>query len=126
MKITEQYSVNDGEYIDYSPYECIQCMIEDDTPKEHIVGYKLNILKLEPVLGKDFDLIDLMVIIDNYFGDDRYDEDGSVSKTLEKVFKKHIDFETLNKDLEEVSLFYDSGEYYTITEDDYYEVIKNM
>ena len=126
MKITEQYSVNDGDYIDYSPYECIHYMIEDDTPKEHIVGYKLIILKLEPVLYKDFDLSYLMEIIDNQFGDDRYDEDGSISETLEKVFKKHIDFKTLNKDLEKVSLFYDSGEYYTITEEDYEKAIKDM
>ena len=125
MEITEQYSVNDGEYTDYSPYECIQYML-DDMDKEDIVGYKLNILKLEPVLYKGFNLSYLMEVIDAQFGDDRYDEDGSISETLEKVFKKHINFETLSKDLEKVSLFYDSGEYYTITEDDYEEVVKDM
>ena len=110
----EQYSVNGGEYIDYSPYECIQYMIEDDTPKEHIVGYKLNIYKLERCI--DEKTIDLMKDILYNRCEDRFDERGWLDGNLTRIWEK---FEALQ-------MFYDSGEYYTITEEDYQEVAKDL
>jgi len=111
MEITEQYSFNEGEYTDYSPYECVQYMIEQDMPKEHIVGCKLEILKLEQCipLGKIKE-----IVYDNY--DDRFDEQDYLSDKLENIWKQ----------FEEIKMFYASDEYYTVTEEDYNEVIKDL
>jgi len=110
----EQYSVNDGEYTDYSPYECIQYMIEDDTPKEHIVGYKLNIYKLERCI--DEKTIEKMQDILYNRCEDRFDEGDWLSNRLENIWKQ----------FDKLQMFYDSGEYYTITEEDYQEVVKDL
>lgn len=114
MEITEQYSVNDGDYTDYSPYECIQYMIEDDWEKEHIIGYKLNILKLEQCIPEK--IIDYFkdIIYGNY--EDRFDDRDWLSDELVKIWDK---FKTLK-------MFYDCGDYYVITEEDYEEVIKDL
>lgn len=114
MEIKEQYSVNDGDYTDFSPYECIQYMIEDDWEKEHIIGYKLNILRLEQCIPEK--AIDKMKDIVYDGCEDRFDEQDWLSDKLGEIWDK---FKTLK-------MFYDSGEYYTITEEDYNEVIKDL
>jgi hypothetical protein len=112
--MTEQYSVNDGEYIDSSPYECIQYMIEQDMEKEHIIGGKLNILKLEQCIPEK--AIDKMkdIVYGNY--DDRFDENEYLENKLAEIWDK----------FKELEMFYDSGEYHTITEEEYNEVLKNL
>lgn len=114
METTEQYSFNDGEYIDYSPYEVIQYMIEQEMEKEHIIGDKLNILKLEQCIPEK--AIDKMkdIVYGNY--DDRFDERDWLSDKLGKIWNK----------FRELKMFYDCGDYYVITEEDYNEVIKDL
>lgn len=99
--------------------EVIDSLVEDGLEKENIVGYKLDIAERRPVLGKNFDIKSLMGMIDDVYGDEHYDEAWDVSEKLSRVFKKHIDFEALSKDLEEVYLYYPEGEEYAITEQDY-------
>lgn len=112
MKITEQYSVNDGEYIDNSVYECIQYMIEDDIPKEHIVGYKLVVLELEKCIDDKTMMLMRNTLYDRC--EDRFDDGDWLDNKLDKIWSQFEDLE----------MFYDSGKYYTITEEDYEEVIK--
>lgn len=114
MDLIEQYSVNDGDYTDYSPYECIQYMIENDYEKEHIIGYKLNILKLEQCI--DDKTLDLMQDILHNRCDDRCDEKDWLSDKLGEIWDK----------FKELKMFYDCGDYYIITEEDYNEVIKDL
>lgn len=100
--------------------EIICALIErEELSKEEIIGYKLDIAEKEPILYKDFDLSYLMEIIDGQFGDDRYDENGYVSDRIAEVFKKHINFKTLQEELNETCLYYVGNETYTITEEDY-------
>ena len=99
--------------------EVINTLIEDDLEKEDIVGYVLDVAEKQPVLYKNFDIRSLMQVIQNNFEDDRYDEGGSIADTLKEVFLKHIDFENLTKELEEVCLYYPEGKEYIITEEDY-------
>jgi hypothetical protein len=114
MKITEQYSVNDGDYTDNSPYECIQYMIEDDISKEHIIGYKLNIYKLERCI--DDKTIDLMKDVLNSKCEWRFDDMGYLEEDLKDIWQK----------FREPEMFYDSGEYHIITEEEYNEVLKDL
>lgn len=99
--------------------EVINTLIEEELEKEDIIGYVLDVAEKQPVLYKNFDIRSLMQMLENNFADDRYDEDGDIADKLQKVFLKHIDFENLTKDLEEVCLYYPEGEEYTITEEDY-------
>lgn len=114
MEIKEQYSFNDGEYVDYSPYEVIQYMIEQEMEKEHIIGDKLNILKLEQCIPEK--AVDKMKDIVYDGCEDRFDENDWLSDKLSEIWDK---FKALE-------MFYDSGEYYIITEEDYNEVIKDL
>ena len=108
----EQYSFNDGEYIDYSPYEVIQYMLDQDMLKEHIIGDKLSILRLEQCI--DSKVIEKMQ--DTLYNrcEDRFDENDWLENKLSKIWKQ----------FEELEMFYDCGEYYTITEEDYDDVVK--
>ena len=112
--MTEQYSFNDGEHIDTSPYECIQYMIEQEMPKEHIVGDKLDILKLEKCIPEK--VIEAMKDILYNRCEDRFDENDWLDNKLSKAWQE----------FEKLEMFYDSGKYYTITEEDYEEVIKDL
>ena len=109
MEKEEQYSFNCGEYIDPSPQECVQYMVEQGIPREHIIGSKLEVLKLrrcipEQTIGEMQDLL-----YDSC--EDRFDEGEYLEKELSKVWKS----------LKDIEMFYPSGEYYTITEEDYEE-----
>lgn len=99
--------------------EIIACMVWREMEKEDIVGYVLDVAERQPVLYKNFDMRSLMEMVDSVYADDRYDENGDISDTLQKVFLKYIDFEGLTKDLEKVCLYYPQGEEYTITEQDW-------
>ena len=112
--MTEQYSFNDGEHIDTSPYECIQYMIEQEMSKEHIVGDKLDILKLEKCIPEK--VIEAMKDILYSRCEDRFDENDWLDNKLSKAWQE----------FEKLEMFYDSGKYYTITEEDYEEVIKDL
>jgi len=114
MEIEEQYSVNDGEYVDYSPYECIQYMIEQDMEKEHIIGDKLNILKLEQCIPEKAVYKMKDMVYGNY--EDRFDENDWLSDKLGEIWDK----------FKELKMFYDSGEYHVITEEEYNEVLKDL
>ena len=114
MEIKEQYSVNVGDYIDYSPYECIQYMIEDDWEKEDIIGYKLNIYKLERCV--DEKTIELMQDIIYNRCEDRFDDMDYLEEELAYIWQK----------FREPKMFYDSDEYHTITEEEYNEVLKDL
>lgn len=114
MEITEQYSFNDGEYTDYSPYEVIQYMIEQEMEKERIVGDKLSIWKLERCI--DEKTIDLMKNILHNRCDDRFDDMEYLEEKLADIWQK----------FREPKMFYDCGDYYVITEEDYNEVIKDL
>ena len=105
--------------------EVIEAMIWQDMEKDDIIGYVLDIAEKQPVLYKNFDIRSLMQVIENNFADDRYDENGDVADKLQKVFLKHIDFENLTKELEDVYLYYPEGEEYTITEEDWNDFNKN-
>lgn len=99
--------------------EVINTLIEEELEKEDIIGYVLDVAEKQPVLYKNFDIRSLMQMLENNFADDRYDENGDIADKLQKVFLKHIDFENLTKELEEVCLYYPEGEEHTITEEDY-------
>lgn len=114
MEITEQYSFNEGEYTEYSSYEVVQYMVEQDMTKEHIVGCKLEIIKLEQCIDKK--TIKLMENILYNRCEDRFDEQDYLSDKLDNIWKQ----------FEEIKMFYASDEYYTITEEDYNEVIKDL
>jgi len=116
-KLDVMYVYDDDRFVD-SICDVIEALKEEDIEDEDIVGYKVDIAEREPVMYKDFNLMSIMEMVDSYYGDDRYDEDGTISEKLEEIFKKHIDFEALNKDLEEVCLYYPNGKTHTITQED--------
>lgn len=105
--------------------EVINALVEDDLEKEDIIGYVLDVAEKQPVLYKNFDIRSLMQMLENNFADDRYDENGDIADRLQRVFLKHIDFENLTKELEEVCLYYPEGKEYTITEEDWNDFNKN-
>jgi hypothetical protein len=86
----EEYSFNDGEYVDDSYQECIDYMLEQDMSKEDIVGTKLNILTLEQCIPEN-----IIVKMQDLLHDScehRFDEGGllgaRVKQSLES-FKKY-------------------------------------
>lgn len=103
-------------YFEKDLQEVISNLISDGLEMEEVIGYKLDVAEKEPVLHKDFDIRSLMEMLDNNFRDDRYDEEGSISDTLRKVFEKHIDFKALTTELENVVLYYPNGKTYIITD----------
>jgi len=120
MEKEEFMYVHNDIYYESDLSEVINYLVEtDQLKKEDIIGYKVDIAEKEPVMYKNFDIDYLMDIIDGNFGDDRYDEDGDVSDNIRNVFKKHVNFEELKKDLEKICLFYQNGKSHTITEDDW-------
>ena len=113
MKTEVQYSFNDGEYMDDSYLECVYYMVEQDMPKEDIVGTRLEILTLaqcipENIVGKMQDLL-------HDSCEDRFDYGDYLEQELSKVWKA----------LRGIEMFYPSCEHYIVTEEDYNEAIKD-
>ena len=120
MKNRDIMYVYNDIYFESDVYEVIEALFNDELTKEQIIGYKLDVAEKEPIIKKTLNSDFFMEHLDNYFGEDRYDEDSEYApKKLKVILERNINFEKLNAELKEECMYYPKGETYVIDEEDF-------